>query len=229
MRSSSEHAFASGPARLQPRANLWFLLDWIFYLIEYCYEQYRCRRIWRMWMKKAVIGKEVRLGGNARLVNRNDANAMKVGNKVVCRGIIRVESQGKLTIQDEVYVGDDVIISAANSVEIGRGTLLAHGVQIFDNTSHPIDWQQRKKHFKKLLGESISGAVAIPSEPVYIGEYCWLGTGVVVLKGVSIGDRSIIGAGCIITKDVPPDTLVVSDGTRFINIQHEEIDACCNV
>ena len=49
-----------------------------------------------------------------------------------------------------------------------------------------------------------------------IGEHCWIGGHVTILPGVTIGDRSVIGAGAVVTKDVPPDCLAVGNPARVV-------------
>ncbi len=212
------HAFASGGAYKEPFVRRLFLIDWLFHLAEKWYGNYCLRRLWRTWRGASVCAEGVRLGGNARLVNKNKKGAVNIGENTVCKGILRVEPAGKLKVGAEVYIGDNTIISAAESIAIGDGTLIAHGVQIFDNTSHPLPWLERQSHFRKLLGSRNVGNYSIPSAPVVIGEHCWLGLGSIILKGVTIGDRAVIGAGCVISKDVPPDTLVVGPELRHIDM-----------
>ena len=196
------------------------IFDPLFRLVERWYGNYLIRRLWRDWKISGVCAEGVRLGGNARLINRNVRDAVFIGENTVCRGILRIEASGRLTIGKEVYLGDDSIISASENIVIGDGTLIAHNVHIFDNTSHPLKWDLRRDHFKRLLGQKVSSKTQIPSATVRIGEYCWLGMGCVILKGVTIGDRSVIGAGCVVTKDVPPDTLVVGPKTTFTNFKN---------
>lgn len=215
-----DHAFASGGVYERPSGlDASRLLDPFLRVAEKLYGDYCVRRLWRSWEKAAICAPGVRLSGNARLINRHGREAVRIGRHSVCRGTIRVELGGSLTIGEEVYLGDDTIISAARQVTIGSGTLIAHRVQIFDNTSHSINWLERENHFKKLLGQKIDHKIEIPSAPVTIGRNCWLGFGSAILKGVTIGDRSIIAAGCIVTNDVPPDTLVIGSKTTFIDLK----------
>jgi maltose O-acetyltransferase len=51
---------------------------------------------------------------------------------------------------------------------------------------------------------------------VVIGEHCWIGGHVTICPGVTIGDRSVIGAGAVVTKDIPPDTLAVGNPARVV-------------
>lgn len=215
MKSYWDHAFASGAALEQPKhPNP--IADWVFTLLEQEYSKYCVRKLWRAWQANSILASGVRLGGNARLINRNQREAVRLGQDVVCRGIIRAEKTGEVLVGDRVYIGDDVIISAAERVILGEGTLLAHGVQIFDNTSHPIAWHEREQHYKMLLGQVPKQEVNIPSAAIEIGKYCWIGTSSIILKGVTIGDRSVVGAGCVVTSDVPPDTLVAGAGQRTL-------------
>lgn len=218
MRPHWDHAFASGGVYKEPGRTITALLDPFFCLGEKLYGHYCIRRLWAQWKEAAVLKPGIRLGGNARLVNKNVREAAQIGENTICRGIIRVDRTGRVDLGDEVYLGDEAIISVMESVTIGRGTLIAHGAQIFDNTSHPIDPESRERHFKRILGQQVQGDVAIPTAPVHIGEYCWLGFGCAVLKGVTIGDRSIVAAGCVVTKDVPADTLVVGPKATFISL-----------
>lgn len=52
--------------------------------------------------------------------------------------------------------------------------------------------------------------------PINIGENCWLGAGVIVLPGVSIGDDTVIGAGAVVTKDVPPNVVALGNPCRIL-------------
>ena len=218
MRPHWDHAFSSGKVFKEPSGGMGLLFEPLFRLGERWYGSYMIRRLWRGWKKSSVCADGVSLGANARLINRNVREAVCIGENTVCRGILRVEASGSLTIGKEVYIGDDSIISTLASVVIGDGTLIGHNVQIFDNTSHPISYLERHLHFRKLIGYKVYSDFNIPSSPVCIGENCWLGMNSIILKGVNIGDRSIIGAGSVITKDIPSDTLVVRGDNRLISL-----------
>lgn len=57
------------------------------------------------------------------------------------------------------------------------------------------------------------------SEKIVIGNHCWIGSNAVILKGVHIGDNSVIGAGCIISTDVPKNTIVKVSNNNLIKIR----------
>ena len=81
-------------------------------------------------------------------------------------------------------------ILASDRVEVGEGCVLG-GCTITDSDFHPLDADSR------LAG--VPGKVA----PVTIGNRCWIGTDVVVLKGVVVGDEAVAGAGTILRRPVP--------------------------
>ncbi len=201
-----DHAFASGRVFGKPERS--FIMDKLFLLFERIFSKYFMHRVWREFENMSVTGDNVLLGYGARIINRNSKEAVKIGNNVVCRGIIRVEKNGTLEIGDNVYIGDDVIISAAERIVVGSDTLLAHGVQVFDNTSHPVKWDERAYHFRMLLGKEKKKHIEIPAKEVVIGRNCWLSMNSIVLKGVTVGDRSVVGAGSVITSDVAADTFI---------------------
>jgi len=104
----------------------------------------------------------------------------------------------KLTIGDGTKIHPFVHIGAALSVEIGQGCLIASNVFISDH-DHDFDMQF----------EPPWNTGKLEASPVCIGDYVWLGEKVMVLKGVNIGEKSIIGAGSIVTRDIPPYSVAV--------------------
>jgi acetyltransferase-like isoleucine patch superfamily enzyme len=111
-------------------------------------------------------------------------------------------------VEDAVYIGDDCLISCSDSILIGRGTLLGHGVQIFDNNSHPVGSAARLADWRAIAEGANRAAAPIAHGPVAIGSSVWLGFHSIVLKGVTIGDGAIVAAGSIVTTDVEPDAVV---------------------
>ena len=128
---------------------------------------------------------------------------------------MRIEATGSLVIGDYCYVGDDTLISVNTSVTIGNDVAIAHGVQIFDNTSHPIDWRERQDHTRGILTGTGSGA-RFPGRPVSIGDNVWLGTNSLIRAGVSIGARSIVSAMAMVTEDVPSDVIVAGNPATVV-------------
>jgi acetyltransferase-like isoleucine patch superfamily enzyme len=83
-------------------------------------------------------------------------------------------------------------------VTIGSHVLIADNVFIADNPGHPLDAAKRR----------VQGVEPDQIRPVTIGDDVWIGHGCKIMPGVTIGEGSVVGAGSIVTRDVPPFTLV---------------------
>jgi maltose O-acetyltransferase len=87
-------------------------------------------------------------------------------------------------------------------VTIGSRTLFGPSVQIYTAT-HPMDHQQRASGLEY-------------AKPITIGEDVWIGGGAIICPGVTIGHRSVIGAGSVVTKDIPPDVFAAGNPCRVL-------------
>ena len=101
-----------------------------------------------------------------------------------------------------VFFNFNCVILDVRKVTIGDNVLVGPGVQI-NTPTHPIDY--------KIRQQMLEGG-----EPITIGSDVWIGGGAIICPGVYIGDRSIIGAGSIVTKDIPPDSLAVGNPCKVI-------------
>ena len=112
---------------------------------------------------------------------------------------------GTLSIGDNVGISNSTIC-CANKITICDNVNVGGGCKIFDTDFHSVPYAQRKA----------TPDSTIKTKPVWIGEGAWLGGYVTVLKGVTIGERSVIGAGSVVTKDIPPDEVWAGNPARFI-------------
>jgi len=208
-----DHAFAGGPVFLRPASFIDALRQT---------RGWRSARllmaVWRTFDHGATLGSRLRLGCGARLVNPNGPAAARIGDGCVVRGILRLEATGRLAIGDDVYIGDGCIVSAMDDIEIGSGTLLAHGAQVFDNDTHPVDAEQRVADFRAKLGHPLPGPVVIGHAPVRIGRRCWLGLNSIVMKGVTIGDGTIVASGGVVVDDLPAGVVAAGNPARVVKV-----------
>lgn len=172
------------------------------------------------FQNNAIIGKNFRFGPNAWCANRNQKGkeCIRIGNGTICRGIVSCENFGpaKLTIGSEVYIGDDTLISCAEQITIADHVLIAHGVQIFDNDTHPIMPSDRVRDWMIILGKEKGVRTNISTGPITISERVWIGFNSIIIKGITIGENSIIAAGSVVTSDVPPNVIAAGNPARVI-------------
>jgi maltose O-acetyltransferase len=107
-----------------------------------------------------------------------------------------------LKIGSNCSFSNNIAIVANDSIEIGDNCLIGNSVQIVDSDFHGLSVSERGR----------LGLV----KPTRIGSNVWIGTGVIVLKGVTIGDNSIVGAMSLVTRDVPKDSIVGGNPARWI-------------
>lgn len=124
---------------------------------------------------------------------------------VDCR--IDVFTDAKLEIGSNVQINDNVHIACAESIKIGANTLIASKVYLTDHdhdfTSYelkPINWP-------------------LKSKPLFIGDNCWIGENVCILKGVSIGDGCIVGANAVVTKSFPSGAIIAGNPAKIIRFR----------
>jgi acetyltransferase-like isoleucine patch superfamily enzyme len=105
-----------------------------------------------------------------------------------------------LSIGDGTYLGYKVAINVGKSITIGKNCMIAGGCFIADNDGHPKEPDLRRHRFAVDAREI---------KPVVIEDDVWVGTGAVILKGVSIGSGSIVAANSLVTRSVPPNSIVM--------------------
>ena len=216
------HAFAAGTLyAVEPlafRGLLGRLLRLPIRHLLSCLEWWQGRLVVNSFLDHAAVGTNCRVGPRAWCANAGPKSYVRLGDSVVCRGVLRSECfhPGRIVIDDYVYIGDDCIISCAERIEIGRLTLLAHGVQIFDNDSHPLDPISREQDYMTVTGQRSGPRPPIASAPIWIGERAWIGFNAIVTKGVCIGEGSVVAAGSVVISDVPPYTVVAGNPARVV-------------
>ncbi len=111
------------------------------------------------------------------------------------------KGNGNISIGDYCLVSPGVRITSATSIKIGNNCMLANGVYISDADWHGI--------YDRLqtVGESA---------PVELKENVWIGDSAIVCKGVTIGENSVVGAGSVVAKDIPPNSIAVGNPAKVV-------------
>ena len=107
-----------------------------------------------------------------------------------------------LHLKNNVYVNFALTLVDDADIYIGNNTMIAPNVTI-TTANHPIDSELRKKGYQY-------------NKEVHIGNNVWIGSNVVILPGVHIGDNTVIGAGSIVTKDIPSNVVAFGNPCRVI-------------
>lgn len=141
-----------------------------------------------------IFGSKMHLGKYAQIICASD-------NCVRLTTWPSKQMQGEIHIGDYVLISPGVRISAAQSIRIGDNCMLAANVYISDSDWHGL--YNRIRPFRC-------------TKPVVIENNVWLGERAIVNKGVTIGENSVIGAGAVVTKDIPPNSVAAGNPARII-------------
>jgi acetyltransferase-like isoleucine patch superfamily enzyme len=150
---------------------------------------------------------------------QNDAAKITIGAHAHIRGHLQLFAQGgAINIGDYCYVGENSKIWSATKIEIGNRVLISHNVNIHDNISHPLDAEKRHLDYLRILGLNKLDPrdFDLRPSPVTIGDDVWIGFSAIILKGVTIGKGSIIGAGSLVTEDIPENVIVAGNPAKII-------------
>jgi acetyltransferase-like isoleucine patch superfamily enzyme len=141
------------------------------------------------------LGPRVRLWGVPFVENRG---TLIIGDRVrLASGVstleLNVGPEGTLEIGDRVLINHGCSIGATKLVRIGSRCNIGSQVILIDNAFHEVDPERRDQQPEPA--------------PVILEENVWLAARVIVLPGVTIGKNSVVGAGSVVTRDLPPNVL----------------------
>jgi len=155
----------------------------------------------------------------ATLHNRHNQNHIRIGEQSQIRGELEVSRHdSKIIIGDYSYVGPGTRIYCSKRITIGNRVLISHNVNIYDNNSHPLIASERHKDFLFIFENGYqNNDVDTKAKEIIIEDDVWIGFNCIILKGARIGKGAIIGAGTIVTGDVPAYAVVVGNPMRIIN------------
>ena len=148
------------------------------------------------------VGRYVRVAGRPFVRN---GGTLIIGERTIIQSTtvrceLVVHSGGRLEIGPRTWMHYGCSIAAHDRVHIGADCHIGPYTNIIDNSYHDIE----------------DHLVTPPSRPVIIGDNVWIGTRVIILPGVTIGDRAVIGAGAVVTKDVPPRSIAAGNPARIL-------------
>jgi acetyltransferase-like isoleucine patch superfamily enzyme len=123
-----------------------------------------------------------------------------------------IQKDGHCTVGDFTLL-NGAIVMAEELVAIGSHCLISWGVGIADSDFHPLEPAQRLIDSQALAPffENRPPRPKLKTAPVKIGDNVWIGMNAVILKGVTIGDNSVVAAGAVVTKSIPPNTIVAGN------------------
>ncbi len=203
-------------------------------LIHYFFEKYISselieRKLANLYIQRCennvILRENSVFSSSAKVYNSRKKDNISIGQSTHIYGELLVFGYGgKISIGSYSFIGENTKIWSGESILIGDNVFISHNCNVFDTNSHEIDYQEREKthHYrlKNNLSTNIKGNVI--TAPIVIEDNVWISFNVIVLKGVRIGKGSIIAAGAVVTKDIPPFSIVVGNPAKVIKtLKHE--------
>ena len=125
-----------------------------------------------------------------------------LGPDAIVKPSLKCDYGTNISIGARTFVNYDCVLLDCNTIAIGEEVQIGPGVHIYTAT-HPLDAKTRRSGWES-------------ADPVRIGNGVWLGGGAIVCPGVAIGDNTVVGAGSVVTKDLPANVLAVGNPCRVV-------------
>ena len=159
------------------------------------------------YIKKGSSSNIDRLQLNLR--SADDKVYVTIGDECVINAVINM-GNCEVKIGDRVMINDGTTLYCADGISIGSDVMISWGCTIIDNNSHSLISSERLKDLANARKEYEAGTIGDNSDwsvikhaPITIKDKVWIGFNSIIMKGVTIGEGAVIGAGSVVTKDVP--------------------------
>jgi acetyltransferase-like isoleucine patch superfamily enzyme len=164
-------------------------------------------RRWRINRHMAEAGAFIRHPVEGEVLEALDSGRLEIGRDTLLEPgcWLTLSPQARITIGSGCFLNRNTMLAAVELIEIGDHVMFANNCFVgdaehrYDDPSKPVTWQGFE-----------------PKGPVRIGSNCWFGVGCVVTGGVKIGERSVIGANSVITRDLPAGVIAAGAPAKVI-------------
>lgn len=167
-------------------------------------------RVFNHLYLKIHVGALVQIGNNCTIMSGAGLNPLSRNIKTC----IYVGKKATLKLGNDVGISSSTLW-VKESVSIGNSVAIGADCIIMDTDAHNLDWKIRCSEETNEYGESVD-MVTAASAPIVIEDNVLVGARCIILKGVTIGARSIIGSGSIVTKDIPSDCIAAGNTCKVI-------------
>lgn len=167
-------------------------------------------RVFNHLYLKIHVGALVQIGNNCTIMSGAGLNPLSRNIKTC----IYVGKKATLKLGNDVGISSSTLW-VKESVSIGNSVAIGADCIIMDTDAHNLDWKIRCSEETNEYGESVD-MVTAASAPIVIEDNVLVGARCIILKGVTIGARNIIGSGSIVTKDIPSDCIAAGNPCKVI-------------
>ena len=165
------------------------------------------------------VGKSVTFSPDFQMKFQGTRNPqLVVGNDTHLAGRFVVRGKGRVSIGSHCHFHEDSYFGCLDQISIGDHVFAAEGIFVVDNNNHPVDPALRREMTRSPMGSAswLWTAQGVASAPVRIEDNVWLGRDSVLMKGVRIGEGSIVALRAVVTRGVPAYSVVAGNPGRVV-------------
>jgi len=177
------------------------------------------QKYWRIkFSRKATIAGDVFFGRNTKIeiMGGSKKSDIIIGDNVKLYGRIISTNGGKVIIENDVHVGPFTLIGSAELVHIKRHAMISSNVTIMDNNNHPVDPDERKKINTKGADPKLKRWEFSEAKPIILEQNVWVGRQSSILKGVTLGENSILAACGVLSRSAGKNTIFAGNPAREV-------------
>ena len=176
----------------------------------------------RLLAGRVVIGRGTKLNSASLSAREPNGCSLAIGAESnIEASLVFERANARIAIGSRTHVGGGTLLISASSIEIGDDVLIAFDALIMDHNSHSLKFSERRHDVRNWIhGVKDWSTVAIA--PVRISDKAWIGARAMILKGVTIGEGAIVGAGSVVTRDVPAWTIAGGNPAQVIRALTDE-------
>jgi acetyltransferase-like isoleucine patch superfamily enzyme len=156
-----------------------------------------------------------------RKASEDGKKRLLIGNDSIIKGTFVLEKEtGQIEIGDRTFIGGGAFI-CISGIKIGNDVMFSWGCTVMDNNAHSLlskerakdvlDWGQSMRE-----GKPYKDWTNVRHAPIVIKDKAWIGFNCIILKGVTIGEGAVVGAGSVVTADVPDYAVVAGNPAQII-------------
>lgn len=150
---------------------------------------------------------------SARLVRGH----ISIGDYCLMQGaLVTTTDSSRITLGNRVFVGADTLIDCLDRIEIEDDVLISSDCLLIDNNSHGYEIEHRRADLVAAIDGTQRSWEGIACAPIHLCKGSWIGAKSIILKGVTIGEGAIVGAGSVVTGDVAAYSIVGGNPARVI-------------
>lgn len=197
---------------------------YLLYLIQRVLLTIKASAKLRLFHKYCIMDDSVTISADANCSKDSTAKIVIANNCDICCNLI-AKGEAIIDIGHHTTVRGSTIIGAYKSIVIGNYVIISNNVRIYDNNNHPTSPQKRMQMC--ATGDFYSDDwnwSHSDCKPIIIEDNVWIGERSTILKGVKIGKGSIIASNTVVTRDVPPFSVVAGNPGKVVKVLENDLE-----